>query len=92
MTKSNATLIGMIAIGLWSLLALLTAASGSVPPFQLTAICFTIATAIGGASMVRKGQGFASLNQPLPVWLLGVGGLFGYHFFLFHGTAQCTSS
>ncbi len=83
MNKTNATLIGMIAIGLWSLLALLTAASGSVPPFQLTAICFTIATAIGGASMVRKGQGFASLNQPLPVWLLGVGGLFGYHFFYF---------
>lgn len=79
----QATLIGLIAIGLWALLALLTAASGPVPPFQMTAICFAIATIIGLMALARNRKGLAVLKQPLPVWLLGVGGLFGYHFFYF---------
>ena len=81
--SDRATLIGIVAILLWSLLALLTAASGTVPPFQLVAICFAIASCIGLVSLWRSGEGFAVLRQPLPVWLLGVGGLFGYHFFYF---------
>lgn len=79
----RATLIGIVAILLWSLLALFTAASGSVPPFQLVAICFAIASAIGFISLWRSGQGLSVFKQPLPVWILGVGGLFGYHFFYF---------
>lgn len=81
----------MGAIGLWSLLALLTAASGMVPPFQLTALCFAMATFIGAIYLLLKpvtdGEGLADrftvLKQPAKVWLLGVGGLFGYHFFYF---------
>ena len=83
MTRPNATLTGLIAILLWSLLALLTTASGKVPPFQLTAICFSIATLIGVFGLVKSGEGLNALKLPLPVWLLGVGGLFGYHFFYF---------
>lgn len=83
MKRPNATLIGLVAILLWSLLALLTAASGKIPPFQLTAVCFSIATLIGIFGMVKSGEGLNSLKLPLPVWLLGVGGLFGYHFFYF---------
>lgn len=81
--KTKATTIGAVAVLLWALLALFTAASGSVPPFQLTAICFSLATFIGAAASFRSGKGFAPLKQPIPVWLLGVGGLFGYHFFYF---------
>ncbi len=81
--KLKPTLIGLIAVLLWSLLALFTAASGKVPPFQLIAICFSIATFIGIIGLVKKGEGFSALKLPLPVWLLGVGGLFGYHFFYF---------
>jgi hypothetical protein len=33
MKRSTATLIGVIAVLLWALLALFTAASGRVPPF-----------------------------------------------------------
>lgn len=78
-----ATLAGIIAILLWALLALLTAASGPVPPFQLTAICFAIAALIGIIKLVTGGVPSRLFRQPVAVWLLGIGGLFGYHFFYF---------
>ena len=79
----RATLIGFSAIIMWSLLALLTASSGKVPPFQLAAMCFTIGTVIGLAALAMRPSGFANLRQPLKVWCLGVAGLFGYHFLYF---------
>lgn len=78
-----ATLVGGLAILLWALLALFTAASGSVPPFQLTAMTFGIAGAAGLALAPFRPGSLASWRQPWPVWLTGVGGLFGYHFFYF---------
>ncbi|MBN9310883.1 EamA family transporter [Devosia sp.] len=80
LSRSAATLTGFSAVLLWSLLAFLTAASGTMPAFQLTAITF----AIGGLSLlvIRPGA-IKAMRQPLPVWLLGVGGLFGYHFAYF---------
>lgn len=74
----RATLIGCLAILLWSALALLTAASGDVPPFELAALTFAIGGALGLAFAAARGR-LAVLLQPLPVWLVGVGGLFGYH-------------
>ena len=79
----QATLIGFSAILMWSLLALLTASSGKVPPFQLAAMCFSIAASIGLIALAAKPSGFRNLRQPLRIWCLGVGGLFGYHFFYF---------
>lgn len=76
--KTSATLAGFIAIALWSCLALLTAASGTMPPFQLAAVTFAIGGALGLAYAGWRGR-LAALRQPWPVWLLGVGGLFGYH-------------
>lgn len=80
----KATLIGGTAVLMWGSLALFTAASGQVPPFQLVAISFAIAALLGGAKwlLYRERPG-RYLRQPAPVWLLGVGGLFGYHFFYF---------
>lgn len=73
------TLIGFSAILMWSLLALLTAASGRVPPFQLAAMTFAVGGLLGAASwMFRKGAASA-LRQPPQVWVLGISGLFGYH-------------
>lgn len=84
MTRGRATLIGFTAVLSWALLALFTALSGQVPPFQLLAMTFGIATAIGVVASVARGTSpLAHLRQPAPVWLLGVGGLFGYHFFYF---------
>jgi len=79
----RATLIGFSAIIMWSLLALLTASSGRVPPFQLAAMCFTIGTGVGTALIVVRPARLRALRQPLKVWLIGVLGLFGYHFFYF---------
>ena len=53
MTRSHsasATLIGFTAILMWSLLAVLTAASGTVPPFQLAAMTFLIGGGLGAAT------------------------------------------
>ncbi|WP_102960922.1 DMT family transporter [Mangrovicella endophytica] len=74
-----ATALGFLAILMWSLLALLTARSGTVPPFQMNAMTFAIGTLVGVAALAARGGSLRVLRQPLPVWLLGVGGLFGYH-------------
>lgn len=75
----RATLVGFSAILMWSLLALLTVLSGSVPPFQLAALTFSIGGLVGVSTWpFRKGRR-ASLRQPIEVWMLGVCGLFGYH-------------
>ncbi|MCJ2015204.1 DMT family transporter [Methylobacterium sp. J-076] len=76
---ARATFIGFGAILLWSLLALFTVASGGVPPFQLAAITFLIGGLAGCAGFVLRPGRVRVLRQPPTVWLLGVGGLFGYH-------------
>lgn len=78
MTSFRATLFGFGAILMWSLLALLTVATGKVPPFQLAAMTFTVGGVIGLIWMAVT-NAWGALRQPLPVWALGVGGLFGYH-------------
>jgi drug/metabolite transporter (DMT)-like permease len=78
MSSLRATLIGFSAILMWSLLAVLTVASGQVPPFQLAALTFAIGGAIGMAWVARAGA-WSALRQRPQAWLLGVGGLFGYH-------------
>ena len=77
-----ATLIGFTAVLMWSLLAVLTAASGAVPPFQLTALAFAVAGGAGVAVIAAHGA-WRDLRQPWAAWLIGVGGLFGFHFFYF---------
>ncbi|MCY0148712.1 DMT family transporter [Hoeflea sp. G2-23] len=77
------TLVGFSAIIMWSSLAVLTAASGTMPPFQLSAICFAIGSVIGVSAMLRQPSRFRALRQPAKVWALGLFGLFGYHFLYF---------
>jgi len=91
--RTQPTLIGTIAVVMWAALAVLTAQTGRVPPFLLVALSFTLAFAIGvvfwlteagqedGQNMVARVASHFKL--PLGVWILGVGGLFGYHFFYF---------
>ncbi len=80
----GATLIGFLAVLLWALLALFTAGAESVPPFQLLSLSFAIAFVASLAFLLRRGmRGLSVLRQPWPAWILGVGGLFGYHFLYF---------
>ncbi|MDX8467333.1 EamA family transporter [Mesorhizobium sp. VK23B] len=79
----RATLIGFSAVAMWALLALLTDASGQVPPFLLSAITFAIGTCVGLAARLVMPAPDKSRKIPPQVWLIGIAGLFGYHFFYF---------
>ncbi|EKS33693.1 aromatic amino acid exporter YddG [Afipia clevelandensis] len=79
MTASTATLIGLTAIVMWSLLAALTVATGRVPPFQLLAMTFAIGACVGPLTWLWRPSAMRALRQPILVWLVGIGGLFGYH-------------
>ena len=79
MTPSTATFIGLAAILMWSLLAALTVATGRIPPFQLLAMTFAIGACIGPLTWLWRPSAVRALRQPLAVWLVGIGGLFGYH-------------
>lgn len=81
--RFQATLIGFSAILMWSFLALFTAASGKMPPFQLSAICFAIGSLPGLFTFTFRPERLRFLRQPAQVWLIGVAGLFGYHFLYF---------
>src|SRR5579872_5598244 len=78
--RQGAMAAGLGAIALWGALALLTVLAGPVPPFQMVAMTFALGAAIGIARARWRGVSWmALLHWPARVWLLGVGGLFGYH-------------
>jgi drug/metabolite transporter (DMT)-like permease len=79
MTSRTATLIGLTAILMWSLLAVLTVASGTIPAFQLAAMTFAIGALVGFLTFIGRPHAMRALRQPLVAWAVGVGGLFGYH-------------
>lgn len=78
--RRRATFAGFCAVLLWSSLAVLTTATGGIPPFQLLALGFGIA-GLGGVLLLCRpgGPGLAALRQPLRAGALGIGALFGYH-------------
>ncbi len=79
---AGATLVGFTAVMMWALLALLTDLSGTMPPFQLSAITFAIGTLVGLAMRVASPPQ-ERVRVPPIVWVIGIGGLFGYHFLYF---------
>lgn len=80
---NRATVIGFSAVVMWALLALFTGASGKVPPFQLAAMAFAVGAALGLAARLVARP--VAPREPVPpkVWLIGIAGLFGYHFCYF---------
>lgn len=79
-TRRRATAIGGMAVLIWATLALFTTATGAIPPFQLVAMTFAIAFLLALGKWLARGQSVrAQLRWPGKVWLLGIGGLFGYH-------------
>jgi drug/metabolite transporter (DMT)-like permease len=79
LTPRTATLIGLTAILMWSLLAVLTVATGTIPAFQLAAMTFAIGALVGSLTWIGRPDAVRALWQPPVAWLVGVGGLFGYH-------------
>ena len=76
MTPRTATLIGLTAILMWSLLSVMTVATGLIPPFQLMAMSFAIGAV---ASLAVRPRAWRAWKQRWPAALVGIGGLFGYH-------------
>ncbi len=84
MTRNKASFIGFGAVLLWSALAVLTVGTEPTPPFLLSGICFTIGGVIGVLWTLSSKGGFSQLRYvDWKVWVLGVVGIFGYHFFYF---------
>jgi drug/metabolite transporter (DMT)-like permease len=79
MTPRTATLIGLTAILMWSLLAVLTVATGIIPAFQLAAMTFAIGALVGSLTWIGRPEALTALRQEPLAWIVGVGGLFGYH-------------
>jgi drug/metabolite transporter (DMT)-like permease len=79
MTPRTATLIGLTAILMWSLLAALTVATGKIPAFQLAAMTFAIGALVGPLTWIGRRGAVRALWQPPRAWIVGIGGLFGYH-------------
>src|SRR4051795_1648214 len=79
MTPRTATLIGLTAVLMWSLLAVLTVATGKIPAFQLAAMTFGIGALVGSLTWIGRSKAIGSLRQPALAWAVGIGGLFGYH-------------
>src|ERR1700749_3505031 len=76
--RAMAAGLGPIALG--GALATLSVLAGPVPPFQMVAMTFAIGAALGIVRARARGVAWAELvGWPGRVWLLGVGGLFGYH-------------
>ena len=64
---------------MWAFLAVLATASGLIPPFQLTAMCFFIGGMSGVISWIWRPSAIRSLVQNWRVWLTGTFGLCVYH-------------
>jgi drug/metabolite transporter (DMT)-like permease len=80
----RATLIGAVAVVLWSSLPTLSTLAGNVPPFQLMGMAFAIAFAVAfGRWSIAPGGVRRRFAHPPRAWLIGLYGLFGYHFCYF---------
>ncbi|MGE8063704.1 aromatic amino acid exporter YddG [Pseudomonas sp. NPDC089569] len=75
-----ATAVGVIAILLWSCLALLTTLTQGIPPFELLTLSFGVAFVATLMVLGRHGlSGFSPWRQPWAVWATGFVGIFVYH-------------
>lgn len=80
------TALGVGALALWAFLGVLSRLAAGVPPLQLTAMSFTVASLAGLVVVAARGR-LVALRQPPLAWAHGVGGLFGYHALYFAALA-----
>jgi drug/metabolite transporter (DMT)-like permease len=83
-SDGRATLIGALALAIWPALGLLATLAGPIPPFLLTGLAFAVSAILGVGWWLARGRGLGELlRRPLKDWVIGVGGIFGYHLFYF---------
>ena len=76
MPQGGATALGLAAVLMWSSLTGLSVGLAAVPPFELMAVTFLIGGLVGLGFTASRGR-LALLRVPWPVWMLGVGAIFG---------------
>lgn len=82
--ERKATLIGFVAVPIWASLPALTVLAGGIPPLQLVAMTFTLGTMVGLLFLAVDRSARADLRSvTLASVVVGVAGLFGYHFAYF---------
>jgi len=84
MEAKRGNIYGIFAILLWASLALFSILTTEIPAFQLTAMAFLVASFIGLLLLKKQNVHVKELFKISPkVWMFGITGLFGYHFFYF---------
>ena len=80
----RATAVGASALAMWSALALFATGARGIPSFQLVTLCFSIAFLLALGRWLLRGESVIShLRLSRRAWLIGIGGLFGYHLLYF---------
>lgn len=76
----RATLVGAAAVPAWALLAWLDRFAVRIPPLEAMSIAFGVAAVLALSFVGVLGRDpWAAFRQPPIAWLVGVGGLAGYH-------------
>lgn len=78
------TFLGVLALVLWGLLALLGTLTLAIPAFQLLSMCFLISAFIMILKRLIQNKPLFTLpSLTAEQWLIGIVGLFGFHFCYF---------
>lgn len=84
--RTRATLTGLLAILIWSTMAILGVIIGDIPPLQLVAMAFSAVFVMTVVIWALRGETpWQHFRQPARAWALGIAGLFGYHLLYFIG-------
>lgn len=79
-----ATFFGIFAIVMWSCLALLGVNTADIPAFQLLSMCFAISALLMFIKrLILKEHLFTQPRLTSKQWLVGIAGLFGFHYCYF---------
>lgn len=81
-----AIMMGLLAILLWSSLAVVTTFAASIPRFELLWLSFGVAFIVGSSILSITGR-LREMVQPISPWIIGFCGIFFFHLFYFVGIA-----
>jgi len=78
------TFLGILAILMWSCLALLGVNTATIPAFQLLSVCFAISALLMFIKrLILKENLFGKPTLTCKQWLVGIAGLFCFHYCYF---------
>lgn len=91
MSEKKGNIFGIFTILIWSSLGLFGTLANDVPAFFMLFVCFFIASVLGLVYCKIKSCKLSSFKQSPKVYIVGISGLFGYHFFYFFAIKNAPS-